>query len=123
MAARLTLPARLRLRRKSDFDAAYARGWRMGNGFFAVTATHNDTGAARLGLAVALRAAGNAVMRNRLRRLIRESFRLHQAEIPCVDLVVSARASARGATPAELRASLDELWKRVSERCAASQRS
>jgi RNase P protein component len=40
-----------------------------------------------------------------------------------VDLVVSARASARGATPAELRASLDELWKRVSERCAASQRS
>jgi len=119
MAGRLTLPARLRLRRKSDFDAVYARGWRMGNGFFALTARANETGAARLGLAVALRAAGGAVARNRLRRIIRESFRLHQRELPCVDLVVSARAAARGAHPAQLRESLESLWKKVGERCAS----
>ena len=123
MPGRLTLPARLRLRRKSDFDAAYARGRRIGDGFFAVTATKNNTGAARLGMAVAVRTAGNAVGRNRLRRIIRESFRVHQHELPAVDLVVSARPAARAAAPAALHASLVALWKRVGEPCATSRRS
>src|SRR6516225_11281430 len=106
MPARLTLPARLRLRHKRDFDAAYARGRRLSDGFFTVIATSNESGAPRLGLAVAVRAAGGAVPRNRLRRIIRESFRLHQHQLPAVDLVVSARPSARSATAGALRESL-----------------
>jgi ribonuclease P protein component len=120
MRGRLTLPAQRRLRRKSDFEAAYARGRRFGNGFFAVTAKPNDTGAPRLGLAVSVKNAGNSVERNRIRRTIRESFRLHQHELPPVDLVVSARARARDATGEELRASIALLWKKVAEQCAAS---
>jgi ribonuclease P protein component len=119
MRGRLTLPAQRRLRRKSDFEAAYARGRRFGNGFFAVTANPNDTGAPRLGLAVSVKNAGNSVERNRLRRTIRESFRLHQQQLPPVDLVVSARGRARAATGEELRASLALLWKKVTEQCAA----
>ena len=122
MPGRLTLPARLRLRRKSDFDAAYARGRRMGDGFFGVTATINDAGNPRLGLAVAVRVAGGSVGRNRIRRIVKDSFRLHQHEIPCVDLVVSARPKARGASGAELHASLAALWKKVGEQCATSPR-
>jgi ribonuclease P protein component len=120
MPPRLTLPAQRRLRRKSDFDAAYARGARFGNGFFGVTAKNNDLAAPRLGLAVAVKVAGGAVGRNRIRRIIRESFRLHQLELPAVDLVVSARARARDAQAAELRQSLAALWKEVATRCAAS---
>ena len=123
MPGRLLLPARLRLRRKCDFDAAYARGRRMNDGFFTVTVTSNQTGVPRLGLAVALRAAGSAVARNRLRRLIRESFRLHQREIPAVDVVVSARPAAATASGPTLRQSLAALWKRVGEQCATSQLS
>lgn len=120
MPGRLTLPARLRLRRKGDFDAAYARGRRMGDGFFAVTVMRNDVGAPRLGLAVAVKVAGSAVARNRLRRIIRESFRLHQRELPAADLVVSARPPARTAAASALRESLAALWKKVGAQCATS---
>jgi ribonuclease P protein component len=123
MPGRLTLPAQLRLRHKRDFDAAYARGRRLSDGFFTVIATSNQSGAPRLGLSVAVRTAGGGVARNRIRRIIRESFRLHQHEIPAVDLVVSMRPAARAAASSELRASLAVLWKKVSEQCATSRSS
>jgi ribonuclease P protein component len=122
---RLRLPAERRIRRKSDFDAAYAHGQRFGNGFFAVTVySRNQDGprtvGPRIGLAVAVRTAGGSVQRNRIRRVIRESFRLHQHELPAADLVVSARARARGASGAELHAALAELWKKIARVCAKS---
>jgi ribonuclease P protein component len=123
MRGRLTHPAQRRLRRKSDFEAAYARGRRFGNGFFAVTAMPNDIGGPRLGLAVSVKNAGSSVERNRIRRTIRESFRLHQHELPAVDLVVSARGRARDAAGAELRGSLSALWQKVNEQCAAPSHS
>src|SRR3989440_11152534 len=123
MPGGLTLPAPLRVRRKRDFAPAYARGRRMSDGFFAVTVSVNQAGAPRLGVAVAVRAAGGAVARTRIRRIIRESFRLHQREIPAVDLVVSVRPRACAATAEALRASLAVLWKKVGEQCATSQPS
>ena len=120
---RLTLPAQRRLRRKPDFEAVYARGRRMGNGFFGVTARLNDEGRPRLGLAVASKMAGGSVERNRIRRVVRESFRLHQHELPAVDIVVSARARARGAINRELRAQIEELWRKVQEQCGSSRGS
>jgi ribonuclease P protein component len=123
MPRRLTLPAQLRLRRKKDFDATYARGRRLGDGFFGMTATANSLGVPRLGLAVAIRVAGNGVARNRIRRVIKESFRLHQLELPAVDLVVSARSRARGVAGKAMHESLAGLWKKVAEACATPPRS
>lgn len=81
-----------------------------------IQASDNARGEARLGMAVGVRAAGNAVRRNRLRRLIRESFRLHRSELPAVDLVVSVRPAAVQAPNAAIFASLDALWRRVAAR-------
>ena len=67
---------------------------------FTVIARPNGLGRARLGLAVGVRAAGNAVNRNRVKRVVREAFRHIHQELPAVDLVVNARpAAARRATP------------------------
>jgi ribonuclease P protein component len=85
-----------------------------------VIARPNGLGHARLGLAVGVRAAGNAVRRNRVKRVIRETFRANQQELPPVDLVVNAKPGAGPATAAALRASLFALWARVRQRCARS---
>ncbi len=111
----LTLPAQVRLRRKREFDAAYARGRRLGDGFFTVVVLANDVGAARLGMAVAVRVAGGAVRRNRIRRIIRESFRLHRQHLPARDLIVGAKPRAREAPAHLLRESLAGLWRKASE--------
>jgi ribonuclease P protein component len=74
-------------------------------------------------MAIAVRAAGGAVARNRMRRIIRESFRLHQHALPAVDVVVSMRPNARSAAAPALHQSLAALWKRIAEACAASRSS
>lgn len=118
---RYTLPAQRRIRRKAEFDAIHTKGRRLGNALFGVTARANGTAAPRLGLAVSIKVAGTGVERNRIRRAIRESFRLHQHELPPLDLVLSARARARGASGGDLRASLEGLWAEVMRQCATLQ--
>lgn len=120
---RLGFPPRRRLRRKIEFDAVYAGGRRIGDACFGMVARANDAAGPRLGLAVATKVAGSSVERNRIRRIIRETFRLRQRELPAVDVVVSARARARGARNDELRASLNTLWDRLIESCASLPRS
>jgi ribonuclease P protein component len=85
-----------------------------------VIARPNDLGRARLGLAVGVRAAGNAVNRNRVKRVVREAFRRIHQELPAVDLVVNARPAAGKATNAEMTASVTALWNRIRPQCAAS---
>jgi len=64
-------------------------------------------------MAVGVRAVGTAVRRNRIRRIIRESFRLHQHELPSVDVVVNARARCRDADSGDLTSSLTKLWGQI----------
>ncbi len=85
-----------------------------------VIARPNGLEHARLGLAVGVRSAGNAVNRNRIKRLVRESFRHRQQELPAVDLVVNARPAAGKAANAEIAESVGVLWSRIAQRCARS---
>lgn len=121
--ARFGFPKERRLRRPSEFEAVHGEGRRFADGFFTVTLRPNGRATPRLGLAVSLKATGNAVARNRVRRLARESFRVHQHSLPAVDVVVAARPRVREASARDLRASLAGLWKRIAKQCAPSSAS
>ncbi len=110
------------MRLKADFEKVQGGGKRIADSYFSMTFRPNDLGAPRLGLAVAVRTAGNAVARNRVRRIVKESFRLAQHELPAVDLVVGARARVKDAPARDLHTSLGSLWGKVAARCASSSR-
>ncbi|TAK54757.1 MAG: ribonuclease P protein component [Gammaproteobacteria bacterium] len=102
-----------KLRSAALFERVRKLGRRDGDALFGLQYAANDLGGARLGMAVGTRVAGSSVERNRLRRLIRESFRLHRLELPAMDFCVTARAGARDAASREVFASLERLWGRV----------
>jgi ribonuclease P protein component len=119
----LGLPRERRLRRAGEFKRLYAEGRRLGNERFSVVIRQNELGAARLGLSVAARVARRAVERNRVRRLIRESFRHRQHELPPLDLVIGLRGPLRDVTNRELLDALDRLWHKVTSTCERSSSS
>jgi ribonuclease P protein component len=67
----------------------------------------------RLGLAISARAVPLAVSRNRIKRLARETFRARRAALPSADIVLQARSAAAGAPAAEVRATLERMWRRL----------
>jgi ribonuclease P protein component len=93
---RLRLPRSSRLKQKRDFDRARTQGRRLVSGcLIANWFSLPPDASARVGV-VTSRKLGNAVVRARARRLLREAFRLHQHDLAHpVDLVLVARQSIR----------------------------
>ena len=97
-STRFTLPASRRLRRQRDFARLYNARCSVSDRHLIVYAVANGVGHPRLGLAVGKR-FGNAVRRNRFKRLLREAFRLEQHAMPAdFDYVLIPRLGP----PAEL---------------------
>jgi len=80
-----------RLRRRRDFDRVFGLRCSVADERIVVYAAPNGLNATRLGMSVS-RKIGNAVKRNRIKRLIREAFRRARPELPgAIDIVVVAR--------------------------------
>jgi ribonuclease P protein component len=109
-----------RLLNPSEFKYVFDCPVKVNNAYLSVLARENGQEIARLGLAVPKRQIKSAVTRNRIKRLIRESFRYNQARLAGLDIVVLVRAgAARVANPTFLL-DLDKLWDRLKEQCEKS---
>jgi len=87
-AKRYGLDSPRRLRQKAQFERLLREGRRCNLSGFTFYISRRDAGGPRLGLLVTRKHAANASERNRIKRCIREAFRLEQAQLKAVDLLV-----------------------------------
>jgi ribonuclease P protein component len=106
-------PRRVRLLKKADFDRVFKQAAKSGDRFFTVLYVPNDLGYARLGLAVSRKSARSAVVRNRIKRMIRENFRLSQHDLPSLDIVVITRPQLAQQDKTALLSSIKKHWGRL----------
>ena len=103
----------------SDFERVFAAPRRSSDRFFTVLARDNGLDVPRLGIAVGKKVIRRAVGRNRIKRLVRESFRHHADALGGVDIIVLGRFGGSASNDA-LRRSLATHWKRVRQQAAAT---
>jgi ribonuclease P protein component len=107
-------PKRLRLLGNDEFRAVIAKRYRCGNDLMAMYASPNGLGDCRLGVSAG-KAVGNAVVRNRFKRLVREVFRMHRQEITAgVDYVVIAGKAAKELAFNDVEESFLKLASKIS---------
>ena len=97
------------LKKNQDFQKVYRNGTSKGNRYLVMYVLKNQYMKNRLGISVSKK-VGNSVVRHRLTRLIRESYRLNEAEFEnSLDIVVVARPQAKDRSYQEIESAFMNL--------------
>ncbi|WP_020679559.1 ribonuclease P protein component [Marinobacterium rhizophilum] len=81
-----------------------------------ILASFNELDHPRIGFVISKKNVRRAVKRNRIRRIIRESFRLNQHQLPPVDLVILARKGLDELEPEEVHQLMKKCWSRLKHK-------
>ncbi len=109
---RFGLPKSSLLRKKGQFDRVYQIGWRLHGPNFSLIYAPNDGLDNRLGISVPKK-VGRAVLRNRIKRVIRETFRLKRSLFPAgCDIVITVRPGFDLCTLATFHEAVTRLTRR-----------
>ena len=104
----LSLPKAVLIRTPQEYRAIYSKGKRLRGEQFSLIWLPNDSGEARLGISI--HGVKQAVRRNRIKRIIREFFRLNRQSIaPAVDLIVTVRDGFSLDSPAAVAGAVRQL--------------
>ena len=99
------------LKKNRDFQVVYKSGRSYANKYLVMYIKENGTDRNRIGISVSKK-VGNSIVRHRVTRLIRESYRLHEAIFNSgLDIVIVARSSAALVGYHEIEKSLLHLGK------------
>lgn len=104
-------PKTKRLLNKSEYDNVFGQANRLTTPGFIVLYRNNTIGHARLGLAISKKMVSKSHDRNRLKRLLRETFRT--AILPAVDVVVLAKRGVKSVQNSTLTTHLNDLWSKL----------
>jgi len=108
----------LRIISPADYQRVFSKPIKSGSSAFTVLAARNGLQQPRLGLAIAKKHMRRAVDRNRIKRQIRESFRVYKDTLPAVDVVVLAKHLTNKKTNTELANVLKDHWQNLVKQCA-----
>ncbi|MGK2959669.1 MAG: ribonuclease P protein component [Candidatus Malihini olakiniferum] len=109
---KLSFPRELRLLTSCHFTFVFQQPKRAGMPQITILGRPNSLGHPRIGLTVAKKHVKRAHERNRIKRLTRESFRLHQHTLPAMDFVVVAKKRVADLDNRALMEALKKLWQR-----------
>ena len=99
-----------RLRRRSEFSALFKSGKRIHSEYLTVILSTNTSDVRRLGLVVGKKVRKEAVRRNRMKRLLREFFRLNKHRLPASqDILIVARKDFSFMKYRDLSSKLEEV--------------
>lgn len=118
-APRYLFGAQQRLRKAAEFDRVYAGKIRAADDRLLIFALRNELGHSRVGLSVS-RKHGGSVRRQRIKRLLREAYRLAQHELPRgLDLILIPRPGS-GGTMESYQESLRRLVRKLDRKLPAN---
>ncbi|MDP8162900.1 ribonuclease P protein component [Pasteurella skyensis] len=109
---RLKFSRELRLLAPVQFRAVFESPQRASSPHIVILARPNSVDTPRLGLTVAKKHLKRAHDRNRIKRVVRESFRLMQHQLPALDFVFIAKGGIGKLDNQEIFVVLDKLWQR-----------
>ena len=101
-----------RLLDAAAYERVFKKATRSQDKWFTVLCRENNNEAARLGLAISKKHCRVATTRNRIKRIVRESFRLNQAMLAGLDVIVINRSAARTGNNRQLFDSLRDHWQK-----------
>jgi ribonuclease P protein component len=107
-----------RLADAAAFSRVFKKAQRSRDKWFTVLYRANEENEARLGLAIAKKHCHLATGRNRIKRVVRESFRRHRAELAGLDIVVLNRPEATQADSRLLFTCLEKHWQKCQTTAA-----
>jgi ribonuclease P protein component len=121
MVSRSCFSRQVRLLHSREFQRVFNNtDCKSADSLLTVLASRNDGDNARLGLAISKKRIKTAVARNRLKRLIRESFRQHQHELGSIDIVIMGQSRAADVSNQQILDCLQNHWKNLTARCKKS---
>jgi ribonuclease P protein component len=105
-----------RLTTKADYKALFDKANKINQRCLLILFKPNQKSNARLGLVVGKRAINSAVIRNRTKRILRESFRENQQKLVGLDIVVIVKKECNKLNKQKLREGIDQLWEKLLAR-------
>ncbi|MFV0388097.1 MAG: ribonuclease P protein component [Pyrinomonadaceae bacterium] len=113
------MPKENRIRKSEDFKRVYSAGVRIKGRFMTAFVLASEASFQRIGITASKKAIGNAVKRNRSKRLLREAFRLSAKELNgfenCYDWVLNARQEILDARMQAVKEEFQKIVLEVSE--------
>jgi len=109
-----------RLLKAKEYEYVFARPCKLTDRYLTILVRDNGRVIGRLGLAVAKKRVALAVDRNRIKRLVRESFRQHQSSLAGWDCVILVKDGIAKVSNRIILNSLIKHWQKLPRRCKKS---